>query len=232
MPIRFRSRKRRRNTTKRRVVKRRRGRSIRKLKVRKFPLGRKTLAKLLYFDRNYALNPAGTGALAVHVFSANGVYDPDVTGTGHQPRGFDQIMSMFDHYTVIKSYLTVSITSQSATANRYIFGVAICDTPAAKLDVRDYIEGYGAKWTPLYAGSIHGGGKILKIQCTPHRYLGRSKPLSDPELKGSIGGNPSEQVFYHVFLVDEGTADPPSCAFSAKMTFYTVFHEPKNPAIS
>ena len=53
---------------------------------------------------------AGETSLGVeaYAFRANGLYDPDVTGTGHQPYGFDQYMVLYQRYKVLRSRITVS----------------------------------------------------------------------------------------------------------------------------
>lgn len=39
--------------------------------------------------------------LTYHLFRANGIFDPDVTGTGHQPLYRDQVADLYTNYTVI-----------------------------------------------------------------------------------------------------------------------------------
>ncbi len=54
-----------------------------------------------------------TGALGTYVFSANGLFDPNITGTGHQPYGFDQMIAYYQKAVVERSKIVVEvITSQ------------------------------------------------------------------------------------------------------------------------
>lgn len=55
------------------------------------------------------------GSLATHQFSASGIYDPDITGVGHQPMGFDQWAALFNHYVVIGSKISAYITHSSTS---------------------------------------------------------------------------------------------------------------------
>ena len=75
--------------------------SKKRLNIHSFrsPVPLKMAATLLYSDQ-ITLNPAA-GTVSKHVFSANGLFDPNITGVGHQPRGFDQYMALYNHYTVI-----------------------------------------------------------------------------------------------------------------------------------
>jgi len=56
---------------------------------------------------------ATAGLPASYIFSANGMYDPNITGTGHQPIYFDNLCAIYDHYTVFRSRIRYQIVSQS-----------------------------------------------------------------------------------------------------------------------
>ena len=84
----------------------------------------RTLIKMRYVS-DIVLNPAA-GSTASYVYSCNGMYDPDITSTGHQPMGFDQWMAFYQHYTVLGSKLSCSFASSNAdlTTGAAIVGVA------------------------------------------------------------------------------------------------------------
>lgn len=54
------------------------------------------------------------GSTWVQNFSANGMYDPDITGTGHQPMYYDQASAVWAHWTVVGSKITVKFTNAIA----------------------------------------------------------------------------------------------------------------------
>lgn len=56
------------------------------------------------------------GATANYQFTCNGLFDPDITGAGHQPMYFDQLSAIYNHYTVIGSRISYRI-SHGNTAN-------------------------------------------------------------------------------------------------------------------
>ena len=70
------------------------------------------ITKLRYCD-NFILTST-TGAIATNVFAANGIYDCDITGTGHQPMWRDNYAAIYDQYVVIGSKITVTFGSNSA----------------------------------------------------------------------------------------------------------------------
>jgi len=48
------------------------------------------------------------------VWSMNGLFDPEIPIGGHQPMGFDQAMAFYDHYTVVRSSVTVTFNSSDS----------------------------------------------------------------------------------------------------------------------
>lgn len=62
--------------------------------------------RLQYCDVVQLAASAGTPAL--YQFRMNGLYDPDYTGTGHQPQWFDQLSAVYQTYRVLGSKITVT----------------------------------------------------------------------------------------------------------------------------
>jgi len=59
-------------------------------------------------------NPLAADSAQGNIYSLNDMRDPDVTGTGHQPLGFDQYMSQFRHFMVYACRVTARATTASA----------------------------------------------------------------------------------------------------------------------
>ena len=66
------------------------------------------IVKMRYVEE-FELNP-GLGSVASYVFRANGLYDPNYTGAGHQPYGFDQWMTYYNQFTVLGSKMKAIFT--------------------------------------------------------------------------------------------------------------------------
>ena len=68
---------------------------------------KKHTARLCYHEIITLDAPAAGGAVEFN-FACNDAGDPNHTGTGHQPMGFDQLCpGKYDHFTVIGSTCTV-----------------------------------------------------------------------------------------------------------------------------
>jgi len=80
---------------------------------------------------------ASTNATAQHTFRCNNIYDPDATGGGHQPRHFDILAEVYDHYTVLGSKMTAKIVGYDAglTASETAQAIGIRASPDDLLQV-------------------------------------------------------------------------------------------------
>lgn len=189
------------------------------------------LSTKLRYSTTLALNPGLGSVPAVHVLSANGLYDPDITGVGGQPRGFDQLMALYDH--CVCTYTTIDCLYMPADSETAPMTVAVAarDFTTVGTSVADYTELSNSAWDTLSA--IQGYKTRVKMNLNPNVYLGRTKPLSDPDLKNSSLSNPTEQVYWHVTATAGFTGgDPGTVAVLTVIEYTVVFIEPKDPGAS
>lgn len=92
----------------------------------------KTIRLTYYHTRDMAAQPTAD-VPASHTYRANGIFDPDYTGVGHQPRGFDQWASHYKKYRVISSKVTVLTNSTSSGTLMGIWTGNIADVPNIQL---------------------------------------------------------------------------------------------------
>ena len=80
--------------------------------IKMFP--KSQLVELTYCDT--VVVPSLDGGSAPYKFRLNSVFDPDLTSTGHQPRGHDQWSTMYQRYCVIGAKVLVEpLNTQSNT---------------------------------------------------------------------------------------------------------------------
>lgn len=157
------------------------------------PIGKKFTFKTRYVVLDGLLQPGA--APVTHVYSMNGLYDPSITGLGHQPIGFDQLMPMYDNYTVIGSRARVTFSNESATKSA-ICTLQLKDNAASSVLTDDVLENGNSQFAVL--GAATGNAvKTLVAPCNVSKFLGR-KVLQDDDCRGHINANPLEQVYLHV----------------------------------
>lgn len=185
------------------------------------------LAKLKY-TQLVTLNP-GPGAIANHLFCCNGAYDPDVTGTGHQPLGFDQYMVWYDHYTVIGAKITVTGVNED-TVNEMIVGLHKNDDtatlPTTTSHACELPSVHYKVVRPRGAGSGDGFKLVGKWGIKADSdFVGHN--VGSNELRGTASSNPSERKYFNIFAGPIGSADLPSTNVWVHIEYLVVFSEPK-----
>lgn len=72
------------------------------------------MTRLKYTDSG-AIVYGGLGTPALHSWNMNNIFDPNRTGTGHQPLGHDQLGLLYNRYRVYGFKYTVTFTNRSTT---------------------------------------------------------------------------------------------------------------------
>lgn len=194
------------------------------------PLSVKLRTKMLYVDQ-VQLDPGIGGIPGNYVWSCNGLFDPNITGGGHQPRGFDQLMELYDHYVVIGMKAEIVLANTDTTEAQHVCAYIKDDaTPLATST--DILENRYIKWKMLAPEGSGANTAKMTIQVNPNKFLGRSRPLSDPELKGSVVANPAEQCFLILQSFPQTNTNLAPMMCTVRITYTAILIEPKQPTIS
>lgn len=142
-------------------------------------------------------------AAAVRVFSANGAYDPDITGVGHQPLWFDQWMTMYNHYHCYQSTIKVTFASGTTTiAANYVVGVHLSDTSSTDTtqDPPFYCEQQNTTWKVISNSYSQPQNTVVATADNAAFFrMSKANYLADDEFKGNNSANPNEGTYWHVF---------------------------------
>lgn len=205
------------------VVKKRRISSKMSVPRNRFLLGDKCTTTLKYLSYGQ-LNPGLAGIPATQVFSANGLYDPDITGVGHQPRGFDQIMQLYDHYNVNFSKIRVTFMASSNQAGTCC-GISLIDDPSPEADMIQGMENRICS----YKGLAFGNGAVdVFLRFNSKQYF----DIKDRQLYGSVSGNPNDQAYFVVFVQPTYSVDLGAVDYLVEIDYNVTFSEPNNVGAS
>lgn len=190
------------------------------------PLGNSKLVTMKYYE-NISINP-GAGVVGDHVFSANGAYDPNVTGVGTQPYGFDQLMLFYDHFTVISSKCTVEFYNPSTTLPTYI-GIMLRDSVTSYTGMAQGTAlmepGFKRKLVGTAANVATG---TVTMDFNAKQFFHKSGIVGESDYMGSTSGNPAEQAYFHVILAPQNnTDDIGSSPINITIEYNIVLSEPK-----
>ncbi len=172
---------------------------------------------LLRYSQSIKLDAAG-GVPAHWLFRATSCFDPDYSGVGHQPYGFDTYASIYNHYKVDKSTITVNIGGNAANQ---VIGCSIVDDPAVSLDVDTIRETKGTRF--MTCPDLTWGRSIQQT------YNSNSVSRSGANLTANTGTNPPENTFFDVWQTGmTGTADPAGVVLIISISYFVSFWELKD----
>jgi hypothetical protein len=163
------------------------------------------------------------GAPAVYQFQANGLFDPNSTGTGHQPMYFDNCAAIYDQYTVFASRIQYQILSDVP----FLSAVYIDDDGTAAAGPQVGAEQADSR--PLKLNPITTFRPVTyKKSWNAKDYFG-GDIFDNDQLSGSIAGNPGEQSLY-TLLVQPVTAVNGTFSVAVDIWYDTVWDEIKTQA--
>ncbi len=204
----------------------------RKPYIGKTLFGNRKTVKLRYQD-NFQLQVGVSSVPNTLVFRANSVFDPDQSGTGHQPRGFDQIMPLFQHFTVIGSKCSVwfSIPNADEVNQPIVCGIDLRAIPQIQTTLNNLIEDRNCRYM---VQSPNSSATLLENKFSAKGFFSVTNPLDRGNLRGNGTTNPIEQASYHIFAANTNPAslDIPPIDVLVVINYIVTFHEPLNPTMS
>lgn len=198
-----------------------------------YPFGKSRTCKLRYCE-NIAINPA-LGTTGTYTFAASGLYDPNISGTGHQPYGFDQLMALYNKYHVTGSKIRVTLIGGGSTPN-CIFGVKLCDLTTMNTSDPQYaleqpgfskkIFGNGAQTSNLSVSKCYSARKFF-------RRKSKSDIIDDDTLGGTSSANPNENAFFIIVLAPVvSSEDIGNFTIQVQIDYVATFTGPKELSAS
>jgi len=171
---------------------------------------------------------ASSGASASYIFSCNGMFDPNITGTGHQPMFFDNMAALYDHYTVLNARITVVyVPTPQALITSHNFVVGLLDAAAFGTTNANYLGENPSMTTRTVNAQLNNERNVITKYWNAERVFG-SRALSDSQLRGTPSANPSEQTYFGIMIQDTlgiGTAEGD---FSVTIEYDSVWTEAKS----
>lgn len=210
------------------------------LRVPLFPIS-KRLRTQLYYEPDINMSMPGSGNAINYVYSANGIFDVNITSTGHQPMGFDQMMLLYEQATVLSSTIVVRFMPTVPA----VCAVSLSPDTSTLTNPAQIVEN-GLCRQRLYSGvgaqaSVNATAltqeRGITLSCRVASYFGRKTDreiINDDNLYTTAAANPVEQVYYIIsawqFRPDGSTSHVVD--FDVQLVYDVVYWEPRKLAIS
>lgn len=157
-----------------------------------------------------------------YLFNLNSLFDPDRTGTGHQPLGFDQIKTLYNRYRVYKVHYQIHWLT-TTTDPVMIIAVPTNESPgigSLETALETYSEQHskaGNVYTPCY---VRGTVDLAKLNGkTLQQYT------DDDTTQAVIGSSPSELLILHACFASLSVSNVTGYAV-VKLAFECEFSDP------
>lgn len=223
--------RRRRRKTKRRNTRTSLGGVITGPSANAWPLGKKFKCRMRYNTSAILDAPLG-GLLTDYVIRANSVFDPDFTGVGSQPVGFDQMAAFYDHYTVIGAVIRATFLNQDSNDPQTV-GIYVADVGTSEANRNKILSNPNCRFTTLGGAASNRGVSTIVYKLNPNKFLGIGSPISNPNTRPQTTTNPTEQCFFHLFSAGiDGAANPSNVLVNITIDYTVVFTEPKKLDLS
>jgi len=213
-----------------------RRRAPRRRSLRRAPIGGFPQAKYvrLRYVEHVTMDP-GADLLVRYSFRANSLYDPNHTGVGHQPAGFDEWMERYNHYTVLGSKMTAQFINPGEThLTPGYAGIILTanETDASSFTSIDNLleSRLSTKFRP--AGLVLGNTNsttILKSMFSAKKFFHISKAtmVGNTAYSGTSGSDPTEGAYFSLCYASINGNNPEQITVRVSIDYYAVFTEPK-----
>jgi hypothetical protein len=182
------------------------------------------ITKLRYVD---SVNLTGTtGARGLNVFAANGIFDPDVTGTGHQPLYRDSYAGIYDQYCVLGSKIKVSFSVNTADVP-VIVGIQGDDDSAISTTVTTLME-QNNSYYEIMSSRAGGGTAVVNCYFEPLEHFGVAVK-DDGSSSTAVGANASELWCYGVWAAAADAVSTVSVNAIVEIEYIVKFSELQSP---
>lgn len=167
-------------------------------------------------------------------FRGNGLYDPDESGTGIQPLGFDQMMALYNQYIVHAARIDLHVANNATTGGAGNVYFTVFPTSAdidSRLGIDQVAMQDNAKSDIIVPVSAGGNPLRLSHYMTTNKMF-KSIDKNDQVFTGTALGVPGQEWYFHL----EATALDLSATIDiwaqVTITYYCEFFDKKNLTVS
>lgn len=161
-----------------------------------------------------------------YVFKLNGMFDPNTTGTGHQPYGFDQMMNIYQRYCVLRARYKINFSPSNDRINVGCIAASTVTTTVA--DAATYNLAAESPHSRTKALS-YGGGPPANFNAvvSTNVLLGttRTQMMADDLFQGTQTTDPTNLTVLTIFWYNPSLVSV-TASFNAQIEYEAMLFDP------
>ncbi len=173
-------------------------------------------------------NTSAQFAGSQYEFRLNSIYDPNLTGTGHQPYMHDQFATMYGRYRVDKCDVQIDVIPSPSTSHCVVAAVQgpLGGLGLSGLGVDQLIENVKTKSVYALATAVDCPAIRFSIDIAEYLGIGQAAYEADLSVWGAVfGANPTRTCFLNLCTsAFAGTSE--SIQVVVTMVFHTKLWDP------
>ncbi len=180
---------------------------------------------LLPYEMTY-LQATTLGSVGLQQFRGNSCFDPDLTGTGLQPTGFDQWAAFFNEYTVVSSYIEIeNITGTISTTEIVVYPSYNASAPTSSEDAS------ARPYAKRAIGNPNGNGiknRLSQSMSTAQMMGVRDEAVLDDDQYGATtSANPGSAAVWYWNIVHQNLTSTSTLAETCRVriVYDVLFHD-------
>lgn len=182
------------------------------------PFPAKMVCRMRYYDQ-ISIDPSAATTVH-HLFRANGINDPDQSGTGHQPYGYDTYGLIYNHNRVLRSTIVVKCISAGSDG---VWGISRTDDATVSSDQTTNVEQKGTVFDHVHAKYNGTAPSQLTNYFDTKYYVNKNNQDC------AWNTNPADPMFFDIWCQGYGLADNPAAsAFAVAITYDVLMWELKD----
>lgn len=170
-----------------------------------------------------------TGTPGTMQFNLGSLYDPNYTGAGDQPVGFDELMAIYQKYHVIAVKWEVDFTAVNATVAANNITIAMAATQAQPSTTIDPDSLWAQPFSRAKTFYVDAGGlnrlsmyvQLAKVLGVPYKEVYESE-----EYEGTATTSPSRWPYGTIAVQNTDSSTTSIVWCCSRMTFYCEFRKP------
>lgn len=181
------------------------------------------ITKLRYCTQ-FTLTSAAA-ARGINVFAANGIFDPDITGIGHQPMYRDVYAGIYNNYVVIGSKITAHYLSKTV-----LLGTQVGITGDDDSTISTVTETLREQNNSISTYAPAPGGPVTTLTATFEPLLAFGVEAKDDGTSATaVGSNPAQVWMFGVWAAAADGASATNCDIIVEIEYTVKFTELVSP---